>query len=75
LGRGYSADGVVGLDSRIFTNLSMGWRPQPELRLQLSITNVFEVDPPIDFNKSHGYSPGTYDNRGRGYALIITRDW
>ena len=74
-GRGYSTDGDVGQGSRIFTNLSVGWRPRPELRLQLSITNVFDVDPPIDFNNFRGYSPGMYDNRGRGYALMIARDW
>lgn len=74
-GRGYSADGDVTQHSRVFTNLSVGWRPRPQLRLQLSITNLLDENPPVLFSSNRGYSPSNYDNRGRGYALMVTKDW
>lgn len=75
LGRGYAADGDVNQGSRVFTHLSLGWRTSPEFRVGLVVSNLFDVDPPILYNSHRGYSPGNYDNRGRGYALSIERKW
>ncbi|WP_221033169.1 TonB-dependent receptor domain-containing protein [Actomonas aquatica] len=74
-GRGYAVDGDIGLDSRVFTNLSFGWRVRPELRVQFSVTNVLDVNPPVLFSSNRGYSPGNYNNRGRGFTLAAEHTW
>lgn len=74
-GIGYARDGDPSLDSRIFTNLSFGWNLRPKLRLGLTITNLFDIDPPQALWTSRGYSPANYHNRGRGFALIAERNW
>jgi len=74
-GKGYSIDGDVGLNSRVFTNFSVGWRPNARLRVQLVLTNLFNIDPPILFSSRRGYAPGSYDNRGRGFTLMVERNW
>lgn len=75
LGRGYTIDGDNSMDSRVFTNLSVGWQANAKLKVRLTITNLFDVDPPILFGSSRGYSPANYNNRGRGFVLMAERNW
>lgn len=71
VGRGHAVDGEINLSSGIFTHLSLGWWPEPALRVGLVVRNLFDFNAPISHNSRLGYSRCGYDHRGRGYARSV----
>jgi iron complex outermembrane receptor protein len=69
------AGGSVTQHARGFTRVFVARELPRGLKASLGITNLFDVDPPMNFANPRGYNNGLYDNRGRGYVVQLAKEF
>lgn len=53
------------IDARTYTDLQLRWRPRAVMQLSLSVSNLFDHDPPVAYSAfANSYDP-SYDVPGR----------
>lgn len=67
------AGGSTDQGARAFVNLHLGRALPGNTHVALTVTNVFDTDPPVHFASSRAYSGALYDNLGLGYGLSLEK--